>query len=131
MDFSFTITTPAGTPADAKLKTVIPICRGKLTEGFLFFPSGPRGTLHISISRGAHQIVPMNADEDYALENVFVPLHMNFNMLIPPYQLEAYTWSPLANYDHICVFGLAVIPPETLDIYQARLYYESLPDMEF
>ena len=100
MDFVKSITTPKNTTEANPLETNIKLTRGRLTGGLLYFPSGPAGKLHFLAKIGAHQLIPFNHGESYALDDVVVPFHLEIDMSNPPYEIRCTTWNTSTDYDH-------------------------------
>jgi len=73
MDFVKYIDTVVGHDAADPLTTTIKLTRGRLTGGFLFFPSGPAGTLHFLARIGVHQLIPFNSGESYHMDDCMIP----------------------------------------------------------
>ena len=100
MDFIQYINTPKNTSANSPLSTSIKLTRGRLSGGFLFFPSGPAGKLHFLARIGIHQIIPFNSDENIRLDDCVVPISLGIDLLEPPYIVECITWNESTEYDH-------------------------------
>lgn len=110
MDFVKYISTPKNTAeADAKT-TTIKLTRGRLTGGFLFFPSGPAGKLHMLARIGIHQLIPFNSGEAYHLDDCMVPFHIGINLSTPPFEIEIVTWNTSTDYDHALTVGFYLTP---------------------
>ena len=110
MDFIKYISTPLGTAeADAQI-TSIKLTRGRLTGGFVFFPSGPAGTLHMRARIGVHQLIPFNAGESYHMDDCMVPFHLGLDFITPPYEIQIHTWNTSALFDHACTVGFYLTP---------------------
>lgn len=100
MDFSIYISTPKETPAGSPKTSTLYVTRGLLTGGFLFFPSGPAGTLHFVAKVGSHQILPFNAGENLRLDDCVIPFTLGINLNEPPYQIDCLTWNDSVLYSH-------------------------------
>ena len=85
MDFIKYISTSKRTDEDEAEYTIIKLTRGRLTGGFLFFPSGPAGLLHFQARIGVHQLIPFNAGESYHLDDCIIPFHLRIDLITPPY----------------------------------------------
>jgi len=112
MDFLKYISTPVGKTEAAPLVTTMYLTKGRLTGGFLYFPSGPAGKLHFLARMGAHQLLPFNTGENFRLDNCVVPFSLGIYLLEPPYQIELVTWNDSTEYAHaltVC-FNLEEIP---------------------
>ncbi|KKN08759.1 hypothetical protein LCGC14_1053520 [marine sediment metagenome] len=107
MDFSAHISTPKNTTAAEPKVTVIHLTKGRLTGGFLFFPPGPAGTLHIIARISNHQILPFTSGENYNLDDCVIPLSLGIDLLEPPFLIDLITWNDSNNHAHllnICFF---------------------------
>ena len=107
MDFVQYISTPANTTEAAPLITRLKLTKGRLTGGFIYFPYGPAGTLHILARIGIHQILPFNTGQNYRLDDAVIPLHLRIDLSHPPYEIELVTWNDSTTFAHaltICFF---------------------------
>ena len=107
MDFLAFIQTPKDTPESAPLITTIRLTRGRLTGGWIYFPYGPAGTLHIVITRGIHQLFPFNTGQNLSLDDAVIQLSLGIDLDQPPYQIEALTWNDSTTLQHVlslCLF---------------------------
>lgn len=102
MDFLQYIETPAETPPETPLVTRLKLTKGRLKGGFLYFPSGPAGTLHFLARIGIHQILPFNTGANYRLDNVKVQFSLGIDLSDPPYEIDCVTWNDSTVYDHVC-----------------------------
>lgn len=107
MDFSLYISTPKETPESSPKISTLYVTRGRLTGGFLYFPSGPAGTLHFLARIGVHQILPFNARENFRLDDCVIPFSLGINLLEPPFYIDCVTWNDSVLYSHaltVCFF---------------------------
>lgn len=107
MDFSAYISTPKNTTGASPKVTTIHLTRGRLEGGFLFFPSGPAGTLHLVAKIAGHQILPFTPGQDFRLDDCVIPLSLGIDMLEPPFYIDVITWNDSSTYSHaltICFF---------------------------
>ncbi|HEA65810.1 hypothetical protein LCGC14_0823710 [marine sediment metagenome] len=107
MDFSAYISTPKNTTSAAPKITTLILTRGRLNGGFLFFPSGPAGLLHVLAKVGGHQILPFNPGESFRLDDCTISFSMGIDMLEPPFDIDIITWNDSNNYAHsltICFY---------------------------
>ncbi len=107
MDFSAHITTPKNTFFASPKITTIHLTKGRLTGGFLFFPPGPAGTLHIVARIANHQILPFSSDENYHLDDCVIPFSLGINLLELPLTVDCVTWNDSTQWSHllnICFF---------------------------
>jgi len=110
VDFTKYISTPKNTAeTDAKI-TNIKLTRGRLVGGFLFFPSGPAGTLHFLARIGPQQLIPFNAGESYNLDDCVIPFHLEIDLSTPPYEINVVTWNTSTLYDHSLTVGFYLTP---------------------
>ncbi len=110
MDFVQYISTPKNTAEASPLVTPIKLTRGRLTGGFVFFPSGPAGTLHFFARMGVHQIIPFNTDQNLRLDDCVVPVSLGIDLLEPPYVVDCVTWNDSTEYDHVLTISLSLDP---------------------
>ena len=110
MDFIQYITTPVGKTEAAPLVTNIKLSRGRLVGGFVFFPSGPAGTLHFLAKIGIHQIIPFNTGQNLALDDCVVPLSFGIDLLEPPYEVDIVTWNDSISYAHVLTVCFSLDP---------------------
>ena len=100
MFYVFPITIPASTAETAKIKTVLPLTRGKITQVQVHFPSGHVGLTHIGINCRLHQFLPTNAEANFSTSGETISIAEDFLLDTAPFQLEAYTWNEDTTYDH-------------------------------
>jgi len=110
VDFIRYISTPLGTAEADPTITTIKLTRGRLSGGFVFFPSGPAGNLHFQARIGAHQLIPFNKAESYHMDDCMVPLHLDIDLLTPPYIIDCLTWNTSILYDHAMTVGFYLTP---------------------
>lgn len=107
MDYVVYISTPVGKTEAAPLKTSLVLTAGRLTGGFLYFPPGSSGVLHIIAKIGEHQILPFNTGENYRCDNCVIPFHLAIDFFSPPHIIDIITWNDSTKYPHaltICFF---------------------------
>jgi len=107
MDFSIYISTPIGTSESDPKITPLRLSKGRLTGGFLYFPSGPAGTLHFLARVGLHQILPFSPGENYRLDDCVLPFSLGIGLLEPPFVIDCVTWNDSTKYPHaltVCFF---------------------------
>ena len=110
MDFVKYINTEIGRDAADPVITTIKLTRGRLTGGFLFFPSGPAGKLHFLAQIGVHQLIPFNSGESYHLDDCMVPFHIGIDLSTPPFEIDCITWNESTDYDHALTVGFFLTP---------------------
>ena len=110
MDFVKYIDTVVGRDAADPVTTTIKLTRGRLTGGFLFFPSGPAGKLHFLARIGVHQLIPFNSGESYHMDDCTIPFHIGIDLLTPPYEIDCVTWNTSTEHDHALTVGFFLTP---------------------
>ena len=110
MDYCVYISTPKDRGEDRPLTTKLRLTKGRLTGGFLFFPSGPAGLLHFVARVGLHQILPVNQDENYRLDDCVVPFSLGIDLNEPPFQIDCITWNDSNNHAHALSVGFFLKP---------------------
>jgi len=110
LDFVQYISTAVGRDVSNPLTTTLKLTRGRLTSGFLFFPSGPAGTLHFLARIGIHQIIPFNTGQNLRLDDCVVPFTLGIDLLEPPYQVECITWNDSILYAHVLTVCFSLVP---------------------
>jgi len=125
MDYLRHITTEHSTYTEAAPKqTVMLITKGRIVGGWLFFPSGPAGTLHVVVRRGIHQVFPVDPGNSYALDDCVIPLFGGVEITQPPLQLEIITWNTSTTYNHtltLCLFLDPFSDPRTRKNWLSRI----------
>lgn len=122
MDFLRYINTEHSTYTQAEPKqTIIPITKGLIVGGWIYFPSGPAGLLSVCVRRAKHQIFPSDQGQSYRLDDCSVPLFGNVEILQPPYQLTIETWNLSTTYDHALTVCIFIEPKEVLIIKRSLL----------
>ncbi len=107
MDFLAYISTPQNTPETPGQVLKLNLTRGRLTGGFLYFPSGAAGTLHFVAKIGGTQILPFSPGQSYRLDDCVVPLSIGVDLLEPPFSIDCITWNDSSSYTHaltVCFF---------------------------
>lgn len=122
MDFSKYIVTPKNTAEAAPLVTGLKLTKGRLTGGFLYFPYGPAGTLHLLARIGIHQILPFNTGENLSLDAAVIPISLGIDLAEPPYWIDLITWNDSATYDHACTICFFLDPhlKPRYDVYKLK-----------
>ena len=111
MDYVTTIVTEHSTYSTTDPKrTLIRMTRGRLGAGWIYFPSGPAGNLHMALLRAAYQVAPIDPQQGYALDDAVVTLAPGFDLHQPPYQLTILTWNTSTLYDHTLTISLTLDP---------------------
>jgi len=110
VDFVKYITTPANTAENAPQITTIKLTRGKLTGGWIYFPSGPAGLLHFFARIGIHQLVPFSTGENLRLDNCLAPLSLGIEIQEPPFEIDCVTWNTSTDYAHALTVCFSLEP---------------------
>jgi len=115
MFYVFPITTPPSTAETAKVKTILQLTRGRITQIQVHFPSGHVGLTHIGLSRGLHQFYPTNPESTFSSSDEAIVFAEDFLLDTPPLQLEAYTWNLDEVYEHTITVRvqLAALPEKS------------------
>lgn len=113
MDYLRYISTEKETWEDDPLITPFRLCMGRLSGGWIYFPSGPAGTLNFMARIGVHQILPFSTGESYRLNDCVVPFHLEIDLFEPPFEVDLVTWNTSTEYNHaltVCLFVDPFIP---------------------
>lgn len=100
MDYQVYISTPKETQENSPLETTIHLTKGKISGGWVYFPYGPAGVLHLQLFRGGEQIAPANRGKSYNLDDAVIPLSLELDLDEPPFIITAKTWNTSTTYDH-------------------------------
>lgn len=126
MDFLKCITTAHSTYSEGSpLTTSLKLTRGRLCGGWLYFPAGPAGLLHLRGLLGGYQLIPATPGQSYALNDCVVPLHLDHPLSQPPFELRILTWNYSTKYSHTCTLCVFLDPfptPEARRGFFARLF---------
>lgn len=108
MDFIRYINTEHSTYTQSSPKqTILPVTKGRIVGGQIYFPSGPAGKLSVIVRKASHQIFPNDVGQAYRLDDCIVNLNGGIEILIPPFQLIIETWNTSTEFDHaltVCIF---------------------------
>ena len=110
MDFVQYISTAVGRDVTNPLTTTLKLTRGRLTGGFLFFPSGPAGVLHFYARIGIHQILPFNTGQNFRLDDCVIPFTLGIDIIEPPFQVDLVTWNDSLLYSHVLTVSFSLQP---------------------
>jgi len=110
VDFVQYINTPKNTTEASPLLTTIKLTRGRLCGGFIYFPSGPAGTLHFLARIGIHQIIPFNTGQNLRLDDAVVNFSLGIDLLEPPYEVDCVSWNDSTLYDHVLTICFSLDP---------------------
>jgi len=106
--------------------TTIHLTRGRLTGGFLYFPSGPAGVLHFQARIGLNQILPFTPGQSYRLDDCVVPFSLGIDLVEPPFNIDCVTWNDSISLSHALTVCFFLAPPGkkkfTLDTLKKALF---------
>jgi hypothetical protein len=109
MFYDFTLTIPAGTPAEAPEELELQLSHGIVHTVRLDFPPGPRGEVSIIICDALHQVFPTNEGGVFNADNTYINFNDYYDLTRAPYLLTAKGWSPDADYDHTIHIEIGVL----------------------
>ena len=112
MDFLAYISTPKNTLEIPGQILKLHLTRGRLTGGFLYFPSGPAGTLHFLARIAGHQIIPFSPGESYRLDDCVIPFSLGIDLLEPPFFVDCVTWNDSNSHAHVLTVCFFVSPSD-------------------
>lgn len=113
MDYVARITTEHSLyTASAPKTTLLHLTEGTLVGGWIYFPPGPAGLLHTLLKVALHQIAPINKGEDYAMDDVLVPINLQIDVSETQNVLEIMTWNESTLYDHTLTVALYLDPAQ-------------------
>jgi hypothetical protein len=101
MNYAVEISTPMNTPQSLAVKTDLRLTEGFLRGGWIYFPPGPAGLLHVQLFREAIQIVPANRGGSLNLADVLAPIDLHLHLKYPPFLITVFTWNLSSLYDHV------------------------------
>lgn len=127
MDFLKYISTPVGRDASNPLTTQLTLTRGRLTAGFLYFPSGPAGLLHFYASIGVHQILPFNTGENFRLDDCVIPFTLGIDLIEPPFHVNFVTWNDSTLYAHVLTVCFS-LEPIAKNKYDLQILKQEFPE---
>lgn len=110
MDFLKYISTPVGKTESSPLITTIKLTRGRLVGGWVYFPSGPAGVLHLLLRVGIHQIYPFNTGENLRLDDAVFPFTIGIDLDEPPYLVDLATWNDSLALAHALTISFSLEP---------------------
>ncbi len=110
MDFSAYISTPKNTDALTPKITTLNLTRGRLNGGFLYFPSGPAGMLHVLARVGGHQILPFTPGESFRLDDCTISFSLGIDILESPFNIDIITWNDSNNHAHVLTICFYLTP---------------------
>lgn len=101
MIYTYQLTVPAGTLAASPVSLDMPIGHGIIHKLEVEFPFGCNGAVRVTINRALHQVWPTNQDASLSANGYTIVGTEYEPIETPPYQLEAFGWSPGTAYSHI------------------------------
>jgi hypothetical protein len=109
MYYRWTFNIPAGTQEDNPAILEMPLTNGVIHQVIIDYPSGPRGTVFVSIMRENRQIYPTNPREQFNTDNRAITFPDFYELRSQPYILQAVGWSPNASYPHAIGIEIGLI----------------------
>jgi hypothetical protein len=119
-NYSYEISTPAGTGEDPGKESELAICYGVIHFIGIRFPDGSQGELHVQLFHGKDPVAPTNPDESYSGDGQYVPIREFYEILTGPSFLTAKTWNDNASKARGCQVHIQILPREVL-IPESRL----------
>jgi hypothetical protein len=111
MNRRFSLTIPAGTTEDDPAEEVCQLSRGTITGGFIRFPPGPSGLVHLTVYLYEQQIYPLNRGGSYIGDGTDVSLGGRVLLVNPPYAVKLRGWGAEATLDHTVYVEFEVEEP--------------------
>ena len=115
MIFEYDITIPANTTEKDPVKQVMKLAEGVVHKVELTFPAGCNRAVLVVIRRALHQLWPTNPDGQLKANAYTISFPVFYEMSEPPFELEAYGWSPGTTYQHIITIRLGISPMDVID----------------
>ena len=111
MDYLYKVDTAHSTyTRNNPKRTTVKLSRGRITGGFIYFPSGPAGTLNLTVVRAGYQIAPVDPQQSYALDDCVIPISPGYDLDQPPYVLTLLTWNDSTQYSHTLTISFILDP---------------------
>lgn len=114
MIYEYDLVVPANTLASAPATLEMPLSRGIVVQFSAQFPGGCHGAVVVVVRRALHQVWPSNPDGQLKADAHVIVSPEGYELLEPPFQLEAYGWSPGTTYQHTITLRFALQTPEQL-----------------
>lgn len=115
MIYEYDLTIPANTLVSAPVRQIMLIDRGIIHKVEVEFPGGSNKAVLVTIRDALHQVYPTNPDGQLKANNFTISGSEWLEVEEPPYQLEAYGWSPGTTYQHVITIRLYQLPREVLE----------------
>lgn len=112
MDYNFTLTIPANTPASSPAKRVARLTKGLVVEVRIGFPDGCADLVHVAIRRGLYQVWPTNPEGNYAWNNYTYVIQESYALEDEPLEFLLVGWNDDTRYEHTVTFGFNLLPLE-------------------
>lgn len=100
MLFETDITVLTTHTAELKQQTVIKLTRGIIHHFGVYFPPGCQHFVRCAINRGIHQVYPVTPGTYIKGDGINVAGDVFHQILTQPYEIDVWSWSNNAKYDH-------------------------------
>jgi len=100
MHYSFRDTVTSHDTSSDPLVSPLKMGSGIITGAKIYFPYGCNGSVHCQIWDSAGQLLPTNADGDYALDGSYVEASLHYDLSKMSNQLYLIAWGDDVIYDH-------------------------------
>jgi len=109
MIYSFSITTPANTPAANRQKTELKLTTGVIHQIDFVFPPGCAGLAFISVNDGLHQVWPTNPSQKFHTDGETISFEEFYKLIREPFILDAFTYNLDDTYDHEIIVRVGIL----------------------
>lgn len=113
-NYSYEISTAAGTAEDPGKETEIAIAYGVIHFVGIRFPSGSQGELHVQLFHGKDPVAPTNPDGNYSGDDQYIPIKEFYEITTGPGFLIVKTWNDNAIKARSCQVHVQILPKEVL-----------------
>lgn len=113
-------TTPASQAKATPLVTRINISAGVIVGMAVTFPPGPQAQLHVTISHGTQQIMPVEPDTDVAWDMATVFALYHYEVRDHPFEIVVKSWNDDASRSHLVKVALNMLPFQALGLGQGE-----------
>ena len=100
IDFAYEITIPANTLESDPYKEEIKLTKGELVRLVLIFQTGCAYMVHVTLSLGASQVMPIIEGMSYSLDGYTLSRETSIKLTDHPFSLTFTGWSDGTVYDH-------------------------------
>ena len=108
------ISTPASTTQGDPVETRIPVTVGIVHRVKVGFPPGPQTDLNVAIDRGGSQVWPSGESVSWAWDDIVLDMPEWHEVDAEPLEFVVRTWNDDANFAHVCMVQLELLPREVL-----------------